>query len=81
MKTIKIFETADELIHAFQPARSIEDDSPFIPFTVSITQKHDGQLEFVGEGSSQFETLVTYYELLDRVLEIQGIHYVPSQSS
>jgi hypothetical protein len=52
MKNIIYFETADELVKAYDPARPIGDDRPFIPSTVRVILGLTVELD--GEGSDRF---------------------------
>lgn len=76
MKKIIVFETVDELIHGFQVNRVQEDDFPFIPFSVSLIYSND-VLGFTGDNSDNFQInrSISYYDLVDRVMEIQGIRF------
>lgn len=82
MKTIKVFETVDELIHGFQSNRVIDDESVFIPLSLSLIYSNDC-LGFIGERSDEFQISrsISYYDLIDRVLEIQGIRFFETKET
>jgi hypothetical protein len=77
MKTIKVFETIDELIHCFEPARNIDDDFPLVPYDIELRHQENGLLYFFGDGADEYDIKDLYLkDLIKAVMLLQKIHYV-----
>lgn len=79
MKTIKVFETIDELLNGFKRVRAHGDEFVSIPDSVNLVVFSTGKLGFVGDDSDKFMILDLFYnQLVDRCLDLQNIRVVKS---